>query len=109
MSGEILTTTSTVSCPHGGSAVLMTTNVRTRVAGAFALLESDVHLIVSCPFTVGTKYSPCVRIEWSGGATQVRAAAAVLVRSSVGKCLNGEGAAQGAAVIAAMQSKGTAR
>jgi len=109
MPGEILTTASTVLCMHGGSAILLTGNTRTSVAGAFALLESDIHFVVGCPFTVGPKYSPCVRIEWAAGASQVTAGAAVLLRSSIGKCFNVEGAPQGVAIVAAVQPKGSAR
>jgi hypothetical protein len=109
MPGEILTTASTVKCMHGGTAILLTTNTRVRAAGAFALLETDVHPVVGCPFTVGPKYSPCVRIEWTAGASQLTVGAKVLLRSSVGKCLNAENAPQGVAIVAAVQPKVTAR
>ena len=109
MPGAILTTASTIQCQHGGSAVLLTTNARVQVAGALALLETDVHVVLGCPFTIGPKYSPCVRIEWSAGAAKVEAGAAVLVQSSVGKCLSAESAPQGVAIIGGAQPRGTAQ
>ena len=110
MPGQILTTTSTITCTHGGRAILLTANTRVIVDGAPALLESDVHFVLGCPFTVGTKYSPCVRIEWTAGAGKVKAVKQkVLLRSSVGKCINAEGAPQGLALIMNTQLKATAQ
>ena len=94
-----LTTQSTILCPHGGQAVLFTSNLRAQARSPI-LLVSDVHLVVGCPFTIGTKYSPCIRIEWAAGATRVAAGGtAVLTQASIGKCLSPEGAPQGIALI----------
>jgi hypothetical protein len=104
MSGAILTTASQVECLHGGQALLFTSNVRTMADGFPALLESDVHLVFGCPFTVGTRYSPCIRIEWVLGAPRVKVnGTPVLVQTSLGKCFNLDGAMQGLAVIASTQ------
>jgi hypothetical protein len=110
MAGNVLTTASTVMCTHGGQATLSTSNSKVLVQGAPALLETDVHPVVGCPFTIGPKYSPCVRIEWSAGATQVTAnGTPVLTRSSIGKCFGAEGAVQGVATITNTQIKASAR
>ena len=93
-------------CPHGGQATLFTSNTRVSVDGAPALLVSDIHPVAGCPFTVGPKYSPCVRIEWSAGAARVNIGGTpVLVQTSLGRCLNAEGAVQGVAVIVNSQIK----
>ena len=106
MPGNILTTTSTIMCPHGGRAILFTANMRGFASNAPALLESDMHPVVGCPFTIGTKYSPCIRIEWSAGASKVTVnRTSVLVKSSMGKCINAEGAPQGVASIVNTQIK----
>jgi len=107
MPGNILTTASQVQCTHGAKATLTTSNAKVRVDGSYALLESDIHLVSGCPFTVpGPKPQPCVRIEWSAGATMVKVSdTAVLVMSSVGKCISAEGATQGVAIIAQTQAK----
>jgi hypothetical protein len=109
MPGDVLTISSTIQCPHGGRVMLITSNARVRADGALALLETDVHPVVGCPFTIVTKYSPCVRIEWNAGASQVKAQAAALVRSSVGKCFSAENAVQGVAIVANTQAKVSAR
>jgi hypothetical protein len=110
MPGNILTTNSTIMCPHGGRATLFTSNTRVFAGNALALLESGIHPVVGCPFTVGTKYSPCVRIEWSAGASRATInGTPVLVQSSIGKCINAEGATQGVAIIVNTQIKASAQ
>lgn len=110
MPGYILTTTSQVKCLHGGTAMLTTANTTVNADGALSLLESDVHSVVGCPFTVpGPKPQPCIRIEWTAGATMCKInGTGVLVQSSVGKCISAEGATQGIAIIAQTQMKAKA-
>jgi hypothetical protein len=101
----ILTTTSTVMCPHGGMAQLMTTNTQAFVDGAPILLITDVHAIVGCPFTP-VAYSPCVTIRWAMGATQTFVQEVpVLLQTSVGLCLSAAQAPQGAAIVVQVQQK----
>lgn len=114
MPGNVLTTGSTVLCTHGGSATLTTANSRIMSDNMPALLESDVHTVSGCPFQIpigtGTKPSPCIRIEWSAGSTQLQInGVGVLVQSSVGKCYSAEGAVQGVASIVNTQMKVSAR
>jgi hypothetical protein len=107
MPGNYLTTASQIMCPHGGQAVLLTANAQVTAVGAQLLLETDVHPVVGCPFTIGLKYSPCIRIEWSAAATKTTVnGTAPLVQSSIGKCINAEGAPQGVAIIVSTQPKG---
>lgn len=106
MPGNILTTGSTIMCPHGGQATLFTSNTNNFASGMPALLETDVHPVVGCPFTVGPKYSPCVRIEWSSGSSKASTTGTpVLVRSSIGQCYSAENALQGVAIIVNTQIK----
>lgn len=114
MPGNVLTTSSTVMCMHGGSAVLTTANSKVMVDNTPALLESDIHSVAGCPFQIpigtGTKPSPCIRIEWSAGSVQMQVnGVGVLVRSSIGKCYSPEGAMQGVATIANTQMKTSAQ
>jgi len=101
----ILTTTSTVMCPHGGMAQLFTTNTEALVDGAPVLLQTDVHPIVGCPFTP-VAYSPCVLIRWITAATQTSLRnVPVLLQTSVGLCLNGAQVPQGMAIVVQVQQK----
>jgi hypothetical protein len=109
MPGQILTTMAQIKCMHGGTVILLTSNTKLTVDNAPALLESDVHPVAGCPFTIGPKYSPCIRVEWTAGAALLKSnGTKVLVRSSVGKCISAEGATQGIAIIASTQMKTTA-
>jgi hypothetical protein len=97
---SILTIESQIQCPHWGMAVLETTNEALLVDGSAALLESDIHEVAGCPFTIGPVYSPCVLIEWSGGATMLTVDdVGVLLESSIGLCSNAAGAPQGVALV----------
>jgi hypothetical protein len=110
MPGRVLTTGSQIKCPHGGSAILFTANARVRGSSGYVLLETDVHPVVGCAFTIGTKPSPCVRIEWKAGATQVSVDhRPALVESSIGTCYSPESAPQGLAVIVSAEPKVSAR
>ena len=110
MAVNLLTTTSTIQCPHGGQAVLTTANSKVSADRATVLLESDVHTITGCPFTVASSPSPCVRIDWSGGATKAQVnGTAVLLQTSIGQCLNAAGATQGVAIVVNTQQKASAQ
>ena len=93
-------------CPHLGQAQLFTSDTVAKADGAVILLETDVHTVVGCTFTIGTKYSPCVRIEWSKGSEKVSAGGtAALAESSIGKCISAENATQGTALVVQTQMK----
>jgi hypothetical protein len=110
MPGKVLTTGSQVQCPHGGSATLTTGNSKVGATSGKALLESDTHTVSGCSFMIGNKPSPCIKIEWSAGASKVKAnGTAVLVKSSVGKCYSPENALQGTAIVAQADAKASAQ
>jgi hypothetical protein len=101
----ILTTSSTVMCPHGGMAQLITTNTEALVDGSPVLLQTDMHPIVGCPFTP-VVYTPCVLIRWITAATQTSIRnVPVLLQTSVGLCLNAAQAPQGTAIVVQVQQK----
>lgn len=107
MSVPILTTASTVLCPHGGTAWLFTSNVDLVVDGAPALLLTDQHPVTGCPFTVGPKAQPCVLIRWLVGATVTRVRGIpVLLQTSVGLCFSAEQIPQGPPLVAQVQQQG---
>ena len=97
-------------CTHGGTALLTTANTMIKVDNAPALLESDIHSVAGCPFTVPpSKPQPCIRIEWTMGATMCKSnGTGVLTQSSIGKCISAEGAVQGLAIILQTQVKAKA-
>ena len=101
----ILTTTSTVLCPHGGMAQLFTSNTEAVLDGAPALLLTDVHPIVGCPFAPVAP-SPCISIRWLTGATQTAVRGVpVLLQTSIGLCLNVAQVPQGPAIVVQVQQR----
>jgi hypothetical protein len=110
MPGKVLTTAGTVQCPHGGQATLTTSNQKAGTLAGKILVEGDIHTVAGCAFMIGTKPSPCLRIEWSAGAVSVKAGQkAVLVESSLGTCYSPEGAPQGMALVVQADAKVSAR
>jgi hypothetical protein len=102
----LLTTTSTVVCPHFGLATLMTSDTKALVDGAPVLLLTDVHTVTGCPFAPGGVPSPCLSIRWVTGATQSRIdQIPALLQTSVGLCLNVAQVPQGPAVVLQTQTK----
>lgn len=105
MGSPILTTNSTLMCPHGGSVNLKTSNVDMKIQDAPALLVTDIHTVTGCPFMIGNTSSPCVTIRWSVGATQTNVhGTAVLLKNSVGLCYSAAQAPQGKPTISQVQS-----
>lgn len=99
----LLTTSSTMMCPHGGTVMPMPGQTQA-VADSPVLRMSDTCTIVGCPFNIATVPNPCVTVQWVQGATRVQAGGDfVLNESSVGLCLAATQAPQGSVVIAATQ------
>lgn len=103
----ILTTLSTVMCPHGGSVQLTTANTISQADGGYLLLQTDVHSVVGCPFTTPVpKPQPCVTVRWLTGATQTKVnQTPVLLQTSSGLCFSAEQIPQGPPNIVQVQSK----
>ena len=104
MAGKTLTTNSQLICPHGGTVILNTTNVRVKVDGAYALLQTDVFSIAGCPFTIpagpATIPSPCISIQWVLADMSVKVGGIpTLSESSVGLCFGATGLPQGTVTI----------
>ncbi len=102
----LLTTASTVICPHAGQALLTTSDTQAIVLGAPVLLLSDQHSIVGCSFAPGGVPSPCLTIQWLTGATQSTIAGIpALLQTSVGLCLNALQVPQGPAIVVQTQTQ----
>jgi hypothetical protein len=106
MPGQSLTVASTLMCPHGGTALIVTTNSRAS-AGALLATASDSVTIAGCPFTLpGPAPSPCVTVQWVVPEMRVKIGGAPgLDTSSVGLCLSAAGAPQGPVIVQATQPR----
>ncbi len=93
-------------CPHGGSIQLSTANVEVFVDGDPVLLETDIHSVSGCPFMIGNKASPCIRVEWKmGTARSHQMGMAFLHQDSMGQCFSPENLLQGLAQVVNTQMK----
>lgn len=105
MPGPLVVVTATIQCPHGGRAIITPSSPRVR-AGAPVAVLTDTTIVAGCPFMVGTKPQPCLRVQWTVGAARVRAGGKpVLVQTSTGLCLSAEGIPQGAPIIIQTQMR----
>ncbi len=101
-----LTTSSTVMCPHGGQAILVTSNTIAVLPPGPILLLTDLHPIAGCPFVAGVVPSPCLMIRWLTGTLQSNLyGIPFLLDSSVGLCLNPAGLPQGTAIVVQTQTE----
>jgi hypothetical protein len=107
--GALLTTSSTLQCPHGGSVSISSSNTKVSASAALAL-ATDTFTISGCPFQipvgVGTVPHPCVRVQWV--VTNMKCNVdnqPTLSQSSQGLCLAADQAPQGPVSIVNTQTK----
>ena len=99
----LLTTASTMMCPHGGTVMAVPGQSQT-TAGAPVLRMSDTCTIAGCAFNISGVPNPCVTVQWVQAATRVQAGSDfVLNEASVGLCLAATQAPQGSVLIASTQ------
>jgi hypothetical protein len=107
--GQLVTTASTLMCPHGGS-VTMVSSARVKAGGAQVMRSNDTFTIAGCPFTVGPAVHPCVRIQWVAPSMQSRSGGDFTVTTdSVGLCLAADQAPQGPPQFVSTQMPGAGR
>lgn len=103
----LLTVASTLTCPHGGTVIGTPGSTRSQ-AQSPVLRVSDTFLIVGCSFQIAGVPNPCVSVRWVQGATRVKHSGDfALNEQSVGLCVSGTQAAQGAVIIDATQTAGS--
>ena len=110
MPSPILTTASTVTCPHGASVTLTTSNTIAKAEGAPFLLVSDIHTVSGCPFQIPAAPSPipspCLTVRWLVGAMQTNVnGVPVLLQTSVGLCISAMQVPQGPPTIVNVQQQ----
>ena len=101
----LLTSASTMMCPHGGT-VMATPGSTQATAGAPILRGSDTFTIAGCTFPPSGPPHPCVSVNWMVTATRVKHGGdLVLNESSVGLCIAADQAPQGTVIIASTQAQ----
>jgi len=112
MADQLITTASTLQCPHGGSVTIAGSNTRVKATAAVALV-SDTFTVAGCPFQIPATPpipSPCVKVVWVKPDVRTKVnSTATLSHASVGLCLAATGAPQGpvSKVTSQLKAKGT--
>lgn len=109
----LLTTASSLQCPHGGTVTIASTNAKVGATASLAL-STDTFTIAGCPFQIpvgtGTVPHPCVKVQWVATNMQVKVdGTPTLSQSSQGLCLAADQAPQGPVSIVNTQAKATGR
>jgi hypothetical protein len=101
----LLTTSSTLMCPHGGTVQIVSSNARAS-AEDFLVRPSDTFTITNCLFAPGGVAHPCVRVQWVTNVLRCKAVGDFLLnQDSVGLCLAADQAPQGTVMIQSTQMK----
>lgn len=102
---QLLTTASSMLCPHGGQVQAVSGNTRAK-AGAYILRSSDTFTIAGCPFNVASAPHPCVTVQWVKSNLRSKAGGDfALAADSIGLCVAGDQAPQGTVMVANTQAK----
>jgi hypothetical protein len=103
----LLTTTSILMCPHGGTVQIISSNTRVAAAGDFLARSNDTFIIVGCPFTVPVaEPSPCLQVLWVQTAQESQTMGDFnLTEASVGLCVAATQAVQGTVLVVSTQPR----
>lgn len=109
----LLTTGSSLQCPHGGTVSIVSTNTKAMATAALAL-ANDTFTISGCPFQIpvgtGSVPHPCVRVQWLKTNLQTKVnSVPTLSQDSQGLCLAADQVPQGPVSIVNTQPKATGR
>jgi hypothetical protein len=103
--GKLLTTGSSLTCPHGGTVSAVSSNTRTK-AGDYVLRSSDTFTIGGCAFSLPSGPHPCMTVQWIVTAMRTKVLGdGVLTSDSVGLCKAADQAPQGTVLINSTQTK----
>lgn len=102
---DYLTSSSSLSCPHGGTVMITASNSRITLDGDQIITATDTFVISGCSFNISGAPSPCTQVQWLSTALRSTAdSLSPLTKNSVGMCIGGIGL-QGPVTIQATQAK----
>ncbi|MGW3660096.1 hypothetical protein ACWD6R_32625 [Streptomyces sp. NPDC005151] len=109
MGDAVLTTSATITCPHGGQGSIASPSQSAAQADSAICTEDDQVTIAGCPFMIGPNPSPCMSVQWKTSSTACTAGGtAILTISSVGLCMSPANAPQGPVQLSPAQTSVTA-
>lgn len=65
----------TAMCPHGASVQVTPSQVRVKVGGQIALVQSDMGMVSGCPWQIPGSPpipDPCLKVQFLMGATRIK-------------------------------------
>jgi hypothetical protein len=110
MPGFLMHVGATAICPHAGQITVIPTNTRVLVGGQPVATMGDTYVVAGCPFVVGSKPQPCVKVQWLVPALRVRVMGQqAILQSSTGLCQSAEQIPQGppSVIVTQVRVKGT--
>lgn len=110
MPGSLMHVNATVTCPHGGQAMVVPAQSRVLVSEQPVATLAAVYTVAGCAFAVGPKPQPCVIVRWlvPSGRVQVGGSPALL-SVPPGICQSAEQIPQGPAIVAVVQTRAVAQ
>lgn len=109
MGDAVLTTSATITCPHGGQGSIPSPNQNAAKASSAICTKDDEVKIAGCSFMIGNTPSPCMSVEWRTSSTACTAGGTeILTISSVGLCMSSSKAPQGPVNLSPGQTSVTA-
>lgn len=107
MGVPVHTLASVMTCPHGGSVSVVSSNTRVLVGGQPALTFADFGAIAGCAFTLpGGAPSPCVTTQWLTPSARVLInGQPALLQTTQALCKAATQAPQGPAIVAVVQPR----
>jgi hypothetical protein len=112
VAGNALTMASSLTCPHGATVTITSTNAHVSAGGAKVVRPDDTFTVAGCPFQIPATPpipSPCVKVQWLVPDVQASVGSATLSLSSVGLCLSAAQVPQGPVLISATQPRVSSR
>jgi uncharacterized Zn-binding protein involved in type VI secretion len=106
MPGFLFHVGASATCPHAGQVSVVSSNSRVLVSGAPVATLGDQYSIAGCPFVVGNKPQPCIKVQWLAPATRVLVnGQPAILHTSAGLCLSAEQIPQGPPLVTATQTR----
>ena len=103
---NLLNTSSTLRCPHGGTVTIVSVNTRVKVGGDLAATSSDLFTIAGCTLNVSGVLHPCVMVQWvQTGQRSTVVQSPTLNETSTGLCVAADQAVQGTVQIVVTQQR----
>lgn len=110
MARNLLHVGAKITCFHAGQVTIQSTNRRVKVSGQAVATVNDSFVVTGCPFQVGPKPQPCVKLAWTMPASRVKVnGQPVILQDSTGVGQSAEQIPQGPPRVVSTQQRVSGR